>query len=388
MTTTTLPDTAEALLQQMVRIDTVNGAISGRPRAEEPLCDYLEAIAKLAGFSTQRITVENRCENLMLRFEVAPDKPWVMFESHMDTVTVDGMTIDPFGAEIRDGRLWGRGSCDTKGTGATMFWAMREYAAGSDQPNNIALTFTVDEEICMAGVRGLIKHFPKLGFRPRGVIVGEPTMLKPIVAHNGCVRWRIVTKGVAAHSANPSLGRSAISDMVRVIDELEGSYIPGLSASHPLTGKAQCSVNIIRGGVQENVIPESCEIAIDRRVVPGEDAHAVLSAVEAHLDKVRARVPVIDVRISDSMIFPPMSDKHNAKVLTSVQAALRSLGLPVDPTGVPFATDGGDLDHAGIPAVVIGPGDIAQAHTKDEWIALDQIPKGVAAYLAMMRAPW
>lgn len=388
MTTATLPDTVESLLQQMVRIDTVNGAISGRPRAEEPLCDYMEAMAKLAGFPTRRFPVENRCENLLLTFEAGPGKPWVMFESHMDTVTVDGMTVPPFGAEIRDGKMWGRGSCDTKGTGATMFWAMRQYAAGGEQPNNIALMFTVDEEICMAGVRGLIKQYSTLGFEPRGVIVGEPTMLTPITAHNGCVRWRITTKGVAAHSANPSRGRSAISDMVRVIDEIEGSYIPSLSATHPMTGKAQCSVNIIRGGVQENVIPEHCEVAIDRRVVPGEDAHSVLKTVEQHLEKVRQCVPGINVSIGGAMIFPPMTDQKNGKVLQSVQMALRSLNLPTQPAGVPFATDGGDLDHAGMPAVVIGPGDIAQAHTKDEWIAMEQIPKGVAAYLAMMRAQW
>src|SRR5690606_18481237 len=131
----------------------------------------------------------------------------------------------------------GRGSCDTKGTGAAMLWALREYARGGDQAFNIALLFTVDEEMRMTGVQSFIaNNLPTLGWDVRGVIVGEPTELRPIVAHNGSVRWRLITRGRAAHSSNPQAGESAISKMVKVVDRLEAEYIANLSASHPLIG--------------------------------------------------------------------------------------------------------------------------------------------------------
>jgi len=177
-------------------------------------------------------------------------KPWLLFESHLDTVAVDGMTIEPFAAERRDGRLWGRGACDTKGTGAAMLWALQRYVRASEResaaasaerrPNNVALLFTTDEEITMTGVRsfaandarGLFRSIGASSLEHRaphqaphqaedhggrqakqpgeeppspalgdlaGVVVGEPTWLKPVTAHNGVIRWRVTTRGVAAH---------------------------------------------------------------------------------------------------------------------------------------------------------------------------------------------
>jgi acetylornithine deacetylase len=347
--------------------------------------DFNEAIAKAMGFKTRRLPIPGRADNLLVTLEVGAGKPWLMFESHMDTVAVDGMTIDPFAGEVRDGRLWGRGSCDTKGTGAAMLWAMRRYAQGGVTPNNIALLFAIDEEFGMTGVRAYIgKHRAQLGFDPIGVIVGEPTMLAPITAHNGCVRWIIRTRGVAAHSANPAKGRSAISAMMRVVDAVESRYVPSLTTHHPMTGKAQCSINMIQGGNQINIIPELCEVRVDRRVVPGEDPATVLPAVQAVLDAAGLR------GVEQELIFqcPPLCPEHSERLVKPMEGVLAGLGLPTESRGVPYATDAGDLGVAGIPTLVIGPGDIAQAHTKDEFLALDQLHKGVEVYEAMMRAAW
>jgi len=296
------------------------------------------------------------------------------------------MIIDPFGGEIRDGRLWGRGSCDTKGTGAAMLWALQEYTKGENQPHNVAILFAIDEESGMRGIRNFIQNdYKALGFEPAGVIVGEPTLLQPIVAHNGCVRWKIVTSGVAAHSATPDLGHSAISDMAAVIQTIERDYIPNLSMSHPMTGKAQCSINIIQGGIQVNVIPESCEIHLDRRVVPGEDENTVLPAVEKVLDTVRQQIP--GAKIEQHLIFqcPPLPPEPAQKLLPKVQTALSEMNLATEPLGVPYATDAGDLGSAGIPTIVLGPGSIAQAHTKDEYLELEQLERGVELYLRLMQ---
>ena len=254
------------LLQAMVAVDTVNGHISGRPRAEEALSHLLEEQAGAMGFQTRRLPVRDAGFNLLVRHDGGGGRPWLLFESHLDTVSVSAMTIEPFAGRISEGRIYGRGTCDTKGSGAAMLWALGQYAACGACPNNVALLFTLDEEIGKTGIRAFVDDLPSLGPRPFGAIVGEPTEMLPVTAHNGLVRWSLRTKGIAAHSADPSKGRSAIRLMCDVISEIEEKYIAGLAATHPLTGKAQCSINVIRGGTQINIIPEACEIQVDRRV--------------------------------------------------------------------------------------------------------------------------
>lgn len=380
------PATVEELLRTMVSFNTVNTAVSGDPFTELKLSEYLEELARAWGFATRRLPVEGRTHNLLVTHEADASAPWLMFDSHLDTVTVEGMTVDPLAGEVRDGRMYGRGTCDTKGTGAAMLWALRQHAQQGGG-NNVAILFSVDEEYGMTGVRSFIANdCRQLGFVPRGVIVGEPTMLKPIVAHNGAVRWRVQTTGVAAHSSDPSRGVSAISKMVKVIAAIESRYIPSLTRYHQLTGKAQCSVNIIHGGNQINVVPEHCYVDVDRRVVPGEKVEDVLPAVQAVLDDLAAKDT--SLKVSQTLLFscPPLAPERDGALLKVVQGVLGSMQIPTEPLGVPYATNGGDLAVAGIPVIVLGPGDIAQAHTKDEFLALDQLARGVEVYLGLMRA--
>ncbi len=368
------PPYVDALLAAMVSFNTVNASVSGDLRTEVKLAEYLEDLAETYGFQTRCLEVPGRSHNLLVTWTATPGAPWLMFDSHLDTVTTEGMTVEPFAATVRDGRLYGRGACDTKGTGAAMLWALREYARDDRQPNNVALLFTIDEEFGMSGVRSFIaRDYVTLGFTPRGAIIGEPTLLRPIVAHNGAVRWRIATHGVAAHSSDPSRGVSAIRKMVDVIAALERDYIPALTARHPLTGKAQCSINIIHGGQQINIVPDHCAIDLDRRIVPGERPDDVLPAVQELLDRLAAADPALEATQAPLMACPALAPAADQSFTAVVQRALGAMGLPADPSGGPFATDGGDMARAGIPVVIIGPGDIAQAHTKDEWIDLAQL---------------
>jgi acetylornithine deacetylase len=385
MTATPAPTAVVELLRKMVSFNTVNANYSSVKNPEAPLAVYLETLARGAGFETRRMAVPGGGDNLLVTHRTSPAAPWLMFESHLDTVVVDGMTIDPFAGRVEGGRMWGRGTCDTKGTGAAMFCALQRYAASPVKPNNIAIAFTLDEEYGMTGVRALVREWATLGFQPAGVIVGEPTLLRPIIAHNGTVRWRIVTRGIAAHAADPTRGRSAISDMMRVIDAVESRYVPSLSARHELTGPARCSVNQVHGGTQINIIPAQCEARIDRRVVPGESPDGVLPAVAALLEMVRAARPGLEFEQHLLFSCTPLTTRHNGSLLGAVRATLTKLGLDPSPAGVPYSTDAGELDAAGIPALVLGPGDIAQAHTKDEWIDLDQLHRGVDVYSELMR---
>ncbi len=381
-------ESCESLLQAMVGFDTINSAISGKPDAERALSVYMEGQAERMGLDTHRLPVTGDGFNLLVTHQVDRQAPWLLFESHLDTVSVEGMTVDPFQGRILDGRLYGRGACDTKGTGAAMLWALRQYRKRGG-PNNVAIVFTLDEEIGKTGVRTFVaSQLPNLDRRPVGVVVGEPTRLRAVVAHNGVVRWRIRTEGVAAHSSNPSRGRSAIRMMMEVNKAIEDRYIPGLTAEHPLTGRAQCSINMIRGGVQINIIPEHCEIHVDRRVVPGEDADQVKPAVELLLDELRACNPDLKVvQEAPDMVDSPLDPAGGEGFGAFVGAVLDGMGLPAELTGVGYGTDASSFSRAGIPAVVLGPGDIAQGHTADEWIDLEQLRKGVEVYLNLMGSP-
>jgi len=373
----------------MIGFDTVNHNISGRTAPEADLARYLEGVASDLGFGTKQLPLDDHSFNLLVTREADPAAPWILFESHLDTVTVEGMTIDPFKAEIRDGRIYGRGACDTKGTGAAMLWALKQYADAGDGANNIAIAYTTDEEISKTGVHGLIgKHLPALHWKPVGAVIGEPTMLEPIVAHNGIVRWKIHTRGIAAHSGDPSKGRSAISMMMWVIDTIENAYARGLTQSHPLTGKAQCTVNVVHGGVQVNIIPEHCEIEVDRRTIPGEDGAEVVPDFEKLLDKLRQADPDLVVEQQEPYIDPPLNPAGGEAFLEIVQNTLTEAGLPPDARGAHYGTDASQFPEIGIPAVVIGPGDIAQGHTKDEWLALEQLERGIDVYRRLMSAGW
>ena len=324
------------LLQGMVRIDSINATISQRPHPEAELAAYLERQAMQWGLPTRRLPVgeaytghvaEASAEgsyDLLVWHQVSPSAPWLLFESHLDTVGVAGMTVDPFGAQVEDGRIYGRGACDTKGSGAAMLWALKEYARKAAGRNNIALLYAVDEEALKHGVEGFTeRHLPTLGWWPVGAIVGEPTELQPVVAHNGVVRWSVQTHGLAAHSSDPTKGLSAISMMVRVIQALEDHYIARLSASHPLVGPARCSINIIHGGTAVNIIPDLCEIVMDRRVVPGEDPDQVLPEVKRVLEELRAEMPALAYSLSEPLIVDPPLDPKGGEAFCSWPYSVR-----------------------------------------------------------------
>jgi acetylornithine deacetylase len=384
-----MPSSAVELLSTMIACDSVNPAISGRPMAELALVERIEAVAGETGLTTRRLSVHDRAPNLLVTGASDPGLPWLLFHSHLDTVGVGGMEVPPFTATLRDGRLHGRGACDAKGSGAAMLWALREHATAEDvRPTaNVAILFAVDEEVSRAGVDTFLeRQLPDLGWRLAGVVVGEPTGLRLVVAHNGIARCTIRTTGVAAHSSDPARGRSAIRAMLTVVAAIEERYIAPLAASHPLTGPAACSINVIRGGTGVNMIPDACLIELDRRTLPGEDGRDVMAGLEAILADLRAGDPDLDVAIHDPIIHAPLEPTVGAAFADGVAAVMARAGLAPDPMGVGFGTDAGAYAAAGIPAVVLGPGAIAQAHAPSEWVAIDELERAVDLYRAIMVA--
>ena len=386
-----VPNSVLDLLIEMISFDTVNEHISERHFPEKKMMEQIESYALQWGFQVSRLPIANTSANsafnLLITYEAYKDAPWLLFESHADTVDVKNMTVNPFIAEVIDGKLYGRGACDTKGSGASMLWALQKYSQGVDKPNNIALLFVTDEEISKTGANSFVgAQLSQLPWKPVGVIVGEPTMCRLVVAHNGVLRWKIRTKGVAAHSSNPANGKSAISAMAKLILEFERIYCAETNAIHPLTGRSACSINTITGGSAVNIIPSVCEIEIDRRILPGEDPLDVRKSIQAVLDRISLADSSIEIETSEPFIDFPLDPLSNVEFAAQISKSLDSLGFADELLGVAYGTDASTYSIAGLPAVVIGPGSIDQAHTKDEWIELQELDKAVVIYEQFMKA--
>ncbi len=221
-------------------------------------------------------------ENLLAYLPGHPRGRRLMLEVHQDTVPVAGMTIAPWAADIRDGRIYGRGACDIKGGMAAVlsaFWYCCQLPVNS-RPNLI-LAFTINEEHGFSGATALQQLWTTqecdfLGGPPDAVIVTEPTELNVVVSHKGVIRWRCRTRGRAAHSSQPWLGRNAIYGMARVLSRLEyyATHVVGDLAQHAMVGCPTLSVGTIRGGLSVNTVPDTCEIHIERRLCPGESPEA------------------------------------------------------------------------------------------------------------------
>lgn len=377
----TLPRTPEELLAQMVSFETVNPDFGGPAGGEARLAAHLESLALTWGLSARRLPVDDGRFNLLLSCAATmPDAEWLLFESHLDTVAVEGMTVPPFHLTGDGDRLFGRGACDTKGSGAAMLWALRDYAARPVRLRHAGVLFTIDEEAGMTGAQafaaGALREFPRL----RGIVVGEPTGLRPVVAHNGALRWRSVTRGLAAHSSDPTRGRSAIAAMLPVIAALETKFIPLATRTFPLTGRAAASINVIRGGSAVNIIPDTCEILCDRRLVPGETAEHVRAERDAALAG-------LAVEHDREYLAPPLPPGNSAALHAWMQPAFVVTGLDPAAVGAAYATDASHYAAAGAPVLVLGPGDIAQAHTQDEWLHRAELSRAVALYAALLALP-
>ncbi len=375
-----LPQSVEELLAQMVSFDTVNPEYGGPVGGEARLAGHLETLAAAWGLRSRRYPVSENRFNLLISCEASPGAEWLLLESHLDTVAVEGMTVPAFTLTPRGDKLYARGACDTKGSGAAMLWALKTFAAGGGRPRHAGVIFSVDEETRMTGARAFaansLRDFPRL----RGIIVGEPTLLRPVVAHNGALRWRSITRGVAAHSADPSKGRSAIAAMLPVVDALERKFIPLATRESPLTGRAAASINVIRGGTAVNIIPDRCEILCDRRLVPGEDAAQVLVERDAALAG-------LAVEHDEQYLAPPLPPGNSSALHAWMTPAFAAAGLDATATGAPYATNASHYAAAGAPVLVLGPGDIAQAHTKDEYLDRFALLAAARLYEALLRLP-
>lgn len=386
-----------ATLRQLIQIPSVNPM--GRPLEgpiyyEAALTDHLQLLFTSLGLAWERMPVAPKRDNIIARVEGAvpldQGGELLLLEVHQDTVPIDGMIVEPFGAELRDGRIYGRGACDVKGGMAAMLAALARLAHDREPPPaTVVLACSINEEHGFTGAtalaaawrNGTSKLLPR---KPDRIIVSEPTSLQVVAAHKGVVRWKCRTEGRAAHSSRPDRGENAIYKMAPLLQALQRYHLevtPTLT-EHKLVGRPSLSVGVISGGVSVNTVPDACVIEIDRRLLPGNDPLAIQQEVIAYLKQ---------QGVTDCVHEPPfitargLPDTGNDAWATRVRDSVRRMGIDSEIEGVQYGTDAPALTADGSPTIVFGPGHIDQAHTIDEWIEIEQLEKGAEAYYRLAR---
>jgi acetylornithine deacetylase len=367
------------LLSDLVAIESVNPAYPGGERGEVALAEFVEDHCRRLGLDVTRQGVLPGRENVYAELRTPDARGTLLFEAHMDTVGLDAMGERGLLPERRGGRLYGRGACDAKGSLAGMLSAMALLVARRRELRvDVVLAATVDEEYRFRGVLALLES----GRRLDAAVVGEPTDLRLVVAHKGCLRTRISTIGRTAHSSRPEEGVNAVEHMARVIDVLGDLRRRLAGRKHPLVGPPTLSIGRIWGGTAVNIVPERCTIEIDWRTTPGDDAQRALAELDATLAAAQREHPELRIeREEPSVADWALDTPPDAAVVRAAQSACRSLGLPAAPVGVPYGSDASKLQAlGGVPSIVVGPGSIAQAHTADEFVPLDQLLAAAELY--------
>ena len=359
----------EKRLAELIALPSVNPAFlpPRHPHAgEKRVADFLATVAARAGLEVQFQKVlagrSNVIARLLPRNKI---KRTILLAPHLDTVGADATRFIP---QRKNGRLHGRGACDTKGSVAAMLSALCELTNSKSRPRETEIVFAglIDEEHAQAGSRALVKN----KFKADLAIVGEPTKLQVVTAHKGSLWLEVETHGTAAHGAMPHCGKNAIHEMARIVDLLETDYAARLrKRKHGLLGTATVNVGVISGGAQPNIVPDFCRISVDRRTLPGETDANVRREITELL-----RVKNLSAKISSAKLAPALPLETNFK-LPLVQKFMRCVGQ-TKPLGVHFFCDAAILSTGGIPSVIFGPGDIAQGHTADEWISLAELERG------------
>ena len=359
------------LLRELIALPSVNPAFlpAGHPYAgEQRVAEFLAATAAQAGLEIAFQPVLPGRANLLARLSPGGNpRQRVVLAPHLDTVNG---APEQFTPRSKNGRIYGRGACDTKGSVAAMLGALREVARGARRPKETEIVFAalIDEENAQAGSRALAGSRLQAGL----AIVGEATRLQVVTAHKGSIWLRLETRGKAAHGAQPELGRNAVHAMARVVELLETDYAAQLrKRRHPLLGPATVSVGVICGGTQPNIVPDRCEIQFDRRTLPGETEASVGREVLSLLSRHGLRASFVSSKLAPCL--PLETDPRSPLVA----GFLRSAGQ-AKPAGARYFCDASVLARGGIPSVVFGPGDIAQAHTADEWIAAASLERAQA----------
>lgn len=347
-------------LADLVKIDSVSS------RSNVEIVEYLERRCEALGLTTRRFpyTDEPKKINLIaLTHDV--NEVELALVGHTDTVPYDPSWSEATNLTERDGKLFGRGSCDTKGFIAAALTALENVKPTKP----LALIFTADEEIGLLGAKKLAQSKP---LKIRYSIVGEPTSLKPIRAGKGYSLAEVIVKGREAHSAYPALGASAIIRAARLINRLESIATKLKVDQHPAFDPPYTTLNIglINGGSAKNVLAGECRFTLEWRPIPRQSSEHLLDLFHAAIEEETKADPDFQCEVDASRQDTGFETAPDSPLIQLLEQASGN------PSGtVAFGTEAAQMKHLGCEAVVIGPGDIREAHRTGEFVPVDELER-------------
>ena len=371
-----MPADVVSLLQHLVRIPSVNPEnLTGTElTGESEIANFLAGWLEGLGAEVSLEEIRPGRPNLIARFSPLDGRPRILLGPHLDTVGVGGMIVDPFGGDIRDGRVWGRGSSDTKGPMAAMLWALRQTRE-LQKHSPIAIDFVafMGEESNQWGSKDFAKNH---GHEYTFALVGEPTSMQVVHVTKGSLWTTLKATGKAAHSSQPQKGENAILKLIRALDTLDHHLGSKLATfTHPVLGSSTMNVGVINGGSRPNIVPDLATAVIDIRITPA------LAAAGGALKLLQETIAAFDlpVEIVNPHENPPMETDANHPAIKALLANGSSLA------GAPWFSDAAHLSDGGIPSICIGPGSIDQAHTIDEFIDIKALEDGTLFFENFIR---
>jgi acetylornithine deacetylase len=367
---------SRAMIERLIAFNTVSR--DSNLGLIEWVRDYL---VKLGAVTRLTHDAAGKKANLFATLGESP-KPGLILSGHTDVVPVDGQNwdTDPFLAVERDGKLFARGSADMKGfIGIVLAQAPRFVAALNDNRLDAPLHYSLsyDEEVGCIGVRGLIRDLEQNNIRPAGCVVGEPTSMQPIIAHKGTHRFRCKVEGREAHSSYVTHGVNAIEYAARVVvfirqiaDRLAQLETRDYGFTVPYS---TLSTGLIQGGIAANVVPKDCVFQFDMRTLPNTSPESLYQEIRAYAEKLAREMHAVDEKSGIHLEWlTQTAGLAAAETDAIVQWAMRLSGN-ARAGKVSYGTEAGLFQKMGVPTVICGPGDIAQAHRPNEFVTLEQL---------------
>jgi len=375
-----------ALLKQLVAIPSVNLG-PDRARIDKPERHIARFIALYLrdqiGMKVKKVMLEPARPNLIGTWPISrgmmgrtgrtgkpaggADKS-LMLTAHMDTVNVEGMTVEPFDARCRDGRIYGRGTCDTKGSIAVFLYVLkllRQFGWKFDR--RILFVGTAGEENGCDGAKSLVAS----GFKADQAIIGEPTACQVAIAHKASMRAELLCLGRSAHASMPQEGTNAIYLMCRAIEQLRTRLTDRFKVvDHRLLKKPTIAATMIDGGRRYNMVPDRCTAVLDLRLVPGQGRDDVLEQMRAVLAE---QMPRDSFGIENVEFNPGLDTDASEPLVRQLVDARAAVCGSAEPIGVEYFADSGPFAAGGTTCVVFGPGHGAQAHGPAEFVTAEQL---------------
>jgi len=359
---------AVALARALIQIDSRNPTLAPDSSGEGDCARTLASVLDDWGFTVQLMESVPGRPNVVARLGPR-DAPALMLNGHLDVVGVEGMVHEPFSAEVHNNCIYGRGSADMKG-GVAAMCAAAVNGARSNPSRQILITAVVDEEYDSLGMRALLAD----GIRADAAIITEPTRLAICPAHRGFVWIDVALTGRAAHGSRYDIGVDAITHAGLLLAELEKLERTRESGPrHQMLGRGSLHASKIQGGVGMSTYPEACNLSIERRTLPGETAEKALKEITDACAVVRSEHPQFSGRVTLSTAQLPSDVPVDSPIVRRLRGAIEREKLPVKIEGLSAWTDAALLNEAGIPTICFGPGDIALAHSAEEFVSIEEI---------------